>query len=254
MEPPLSAKEMPLTAYLHAGWEPLIRPASPRREWMDNTPESFAARCLPLNIANAHGWEVLTPMGFNSYWKGGSGTENVIIEADAGMPPASMPISLFGQGTFTVHVQALIRTPPGYDLFVTGSPNWAKDGIAPLSGVVETDWSPYTFTMNWRFTRINQWVRWEAQEPVAFLFPVQRGLLERMEPRFVALDQNPDAAKQFADWSASRNAFHEEMRNNPPNDPSKKWQKLYYRGQDMRGRRMATHLSKLRLKPFREAM
>ncbi len=42
-----------ITCFLHEGWKPLIRPASPKRDWMDATPESFAYRCLPLNIANA---------------------------------------------------------------------------------------------------------------------------------------------------------------------------------------------------------
>jgi Family of unknown function (DUF6065) len=29
------------------------------RAWMDATDQRFAYRCLPLNIANAHGWEIL---------------------------------------------------------------------------------------------------------------------------------------------------------------------------------------------------
>ena len=33
---------MDLTCYLHPGWEPRIRPASPKREWMENAPERFA--------------------------------------------------------------------------------------------------------------------------------------------------------------------------------------------------------------------
>ena len=54
---------MDLTCFLHPGWQPLIRPAPARRDWMDATPESFAYRCLPLDIANAHGWELLNQIG-----------------------------------------------------------------------------------------------------------------------------------------------------------------------------------------------
>ena len=61
-----------LVCYLHAGWAPLIRPAPATRAWMDATPEAFAYRCLPLNIANAHGWEILSPCGFEAVWDGGS--------------------------------------------------------------------------------------------------------------------------------------------------------------------------------------
>jgi hypothetical protein len=243
--------EMDFLCYLHEGWQPLIRPAEPTRPWMDATPEGFAYRCLPLNIANAHGWEILTPAGFEAYWRGGATTADVIIRSDAGMPLASAPVSLFGQATFTIHIQALFRTPPGWNLFAGGSPNSAKDGLAPLSGVVETDWSPYTFTMNWRFTRRNHWVRFEAGEPICFIQPTQRDALERMNPKFVALNDNPDAARQFAAWSQSRNSFRAKVAEKPPASTSEQWQKRYYRGLDMDDKPgVADHRAKLRLRPF----
>ena len=245
---------MDFLCYLHEGWQPLIRPAEPTRPWMDATPEAFAYRCLPLNIANAHGWDILTPSGFSAYWRGGSSTADVIIRPDAGMPSAAAPVSLFGQGTFTIHIQGLFRTPPGWNLFAGGSPNSAKDGIAPLSGVIETDWSPYTFTMNWRFTRRNHWVRFEAGEPICFIQPTQRDALERMNPKFVPLNDNPEAARQFAAWSRSRNSFQAKVTEQPPASASDKWQKRYYRGLDMDDKAgVPDHRAKLRLKPFTNA-
>jgi Family of unknown function (DUF6065) len=242
---------MDFLCYLHEGWHPLIRPAEPTRPWMDRTPEAFAYRCLPLNIANAHGWEILTPVGFEAYWRGGSSTADVIVRSDAGMPSSSAPVSLFGQGTFTIHVQGLFRTPPGWNLLAGGSPNSAKDGVAPLSGVIETDWAPYTFTMNWRFTRRNHWVRFEAREPICFIQPAQRDALERMNPKFVPLSDNPDAARQFAAWSQSRNSFQAKVAEKPPSAPTDQWQKRYYRGLDMDDKPgVPDHQAKLRLKPF----
>jgi Family of unknown function (DUF6065) len=242
---------MDFLCYLHEGWHPLIRPAEPTRPWMDRTPESFAYRCLPLNIANAHGWEILTPAGFEAYWRGGSSTADVVVRPDVGMPSSSAPVSLFGQGTFTIHVQALFRTPPGWNLLAGGSPNSAKDGVAPLSGVIETDWAPYTFTMNWRFTRRNHWVRFEAGEPICFIQPAQRDALERMNPKFVPLSDNPDAARQFAAWSESRNSFQAKVAEKAPSAPTDQWQKRYYRGLDMDDKPgVLDHRAKLRLKPF----
>jgi Family of unknown function (DUF6065) len=242
---------MDFLCYLHEGWHPLIRPAESTRPWMDRTPESFAYRCLPLNIANAHGWEILTPAGFEAYWRGGSSTADVVVRPDVGMPSSSAPVSLFGQGTFTIHVQALFRTPPGWNLLAGGSPNSAKDGVAPLSGVIETDWAPYTFTMNWRFTRRNHWVRFEAGEPICFIQPAQRDALERMNPKFVPLSDNPDAARQFAAWSESRNSFQAKVAEKAPSAPTDQWQKRYYRGLDMDDKPgVPDHQAKLRLKPF----
>lgn len=242
---------MDLVCYLYEGWHPRIRPATRRRAWMDATPESFAYRCLPLSISNAHGWEIGSPCGFWARWDGGSGTENVEVRLDPGTTPHNAAVSLFGQATVTFHVAGLFRTSPGWNLWIGGSPNHAKDGIAPLSGVIETDWSPYSFTMNWRFTRPNHWVRFDVDEPIAFFFPVQRGAVDQVHPRYAPIGDAPDLKRQFEAWSRSRDAFQKRMREDPPALPADRWQKLYYRGVDADGCPGAPdHQSKLRCHPF----
>ena len=54
---------MKLTVYPLSHMPPPIRAAPSKREWMDKTPDSFAYRCLPLSIANAHGWDQLIVCG-----------------------------------------------------------------------------------------------------------------------------------------------------------------------------------------------
>jgi hypothetical protein len=246
-----TADRMELTAYLQRGWAPLIRPAPSTRPWMDATPEAFAYRCLPLNIANAHGWEVLNPCGFEAIWDGGSNPDAVTIIADPGSVPHQRPVALFGSGVVTFHVEAIFRTPPGWNLWVGGSPNRQKDGVAPLTGIVETDWSPFTFTMNWRFTRPGHRIRFEADEPFCFLFPVQRGAVEAFAPGFASIEDDPETERRFKAWSEARNAFHDQMKSVTIRQKSEGWQKNYYRGVDMEGQSLVEdHQSKLRLRPF----
>jgi hypothetical protein len=242
---------MDLICYLHPGWAPLIRPAPATRAWMDATPASFAYRCLPLDIANAHGWEVLSPCGFEAVWDGDPDPRGVTVTLDPGAPVDQAPVSLFGQGVLTFHVAGIFRTPPGWNLWVSGSPNRPRDGLFPLTGVIETDWSPFTFTMNWRFTRPGLSVRFEALEPFCFLFPVQRGAIEAFEPRLAPMAQEPELMERFMLWSRNRDAFHEQMRRDPPKIASAHWQKHYYRGVDASGEaHVEDHKAKLRLKPF----
>lgn len=242
---------MDLTCYVMDGWDPRIRPASSKRAWMEATPERFAYRCLPLAIANAHGWEMLSPCGFEARWNGGPMPEDVEIRLDAGAAVRNPPVPLFGQATLTFHIEGLFRTPPGWNLWVGGSPNSAKDGIAPLGGIIETDWSPYSFTMNWRFTRADHWVRFEENEPICFFFPVERARIERIEPRILPLDENPELSAAFLSWSASRDAFHQWVRETNPTAPADKWQKLYYRGLNPDGSEgAADHQAKLRVPEF----
>jgi hypothetical protein len=242
---------MELTCYVYPGWAPRIRAASSRRPWMDDTPDSFAYRCLPLNIANAHGWEILSPCGFEAEWNGGPGVGDVVVRPDAGSEAGRAPVALFGQGVLTFHVDGLLRTPPGFSLWVGGSPNAMKDGIAPLSGLIETDWSPFSFTMNWRFTRPGHRVRFEENEPFCFFFPVERGLVQAVTPRVAPIDEDPDLKVCFEHWSASRDAFQAKVAADPPAAPADHWQKFYYRGVDAAGAPgPADHCPKLRLAEF----
>jgi hypothetical protein len=218
---------------------------------MTATPESFAYRCLPLNIANAHGWEVLSPCTFEARWTGGIGTDEIDIRLSPGSKPDMAPVSLFGQGVLTFHIAGLFRTPPGWNLWVGGSPNRPKEGVYPLTGIVETDWAPYTFTMNWRFVRRNHWVRFEAGEPVCFFFPLQRGYLQTVTPKFMPMKSDPEVMRQFKEWSRSRDEFHARLAREAPRSGSDTWQKNYYRGVDTDNKPGAPdHSTKLRLSPF----
>lgn len=216
---------------------------------MDATPNSFAHRCLPLTIANAHGWEILNPGAFAAAWSGGPEKDAIRIKAAA--PERLAPISHFGSGVLTFHVTALFRTEPGTNLWVTGPANRPKDGIAPLSGVIETDWAPYTFTMNWIFTRANHVVRFEAGEPFCFFFPLQRDMVESVEPEFRDLASDPEVAAAFHDWSRARAGFNRNLAEPESEARKEKWQKAYYRGLRPDGRDGAPdHRIKLRLRPF----
>jgi hypothetical protein len=221
---------------------------------MERAPESFPYRCLPLAIANSHGWDILSPRGFEAEWNGGLGVDDVVVRPDPGTHTHEAPVALFGQGTFTIHIQGLFRTDPGWNLWVSGPPNGAKDGAAPLTGIIETDWAPYTFTMNWKLTRPNFPVRFEENEVIAHIFPVQRSAIEAVEPEFLPITDDHELKAQFESWSTSRNAFQEEVRKHPPQKPADKWQKLYYRGLAPDGKcPIGDHRSKLNVREFGNA-
>jgi len=136
-----------------------MRPGPAQRPWMDSTSDRFAYRCLPLNIANQYGWELLCPCSFEVTWDGGPSPDAMVVEIlEDGWPH---PTSHFGHGVLTFHVNQIFRTEPGTQLMTTGPMNNPKDGIAALSGIIETDWSHYTFTMNWVMTRAFHTVRFQ---------------------------------------------------------------------------------------------
>ena len=77
-----------------------------------STDDGFAYRCLPLNIANAHGWLILNPAPFIARWNGGSGIDAVDGAATAA-GTSVVASSHFGSGVLTFNVNALFRTEAG---------------------------------------------------------------------------------------------------------------------------------------------
>jgi hypothetical protein len=239
---------MRLLLYPTSGVRPVVRPAPVTRPWMDASPQGFAYRCLPLNIANAHGWEVLCPGAFDARWNGGPAPADVQIQPlDNGGWPA---VAHFGCGVVTFHLGYLVRTEPGYDLWVGGSANVPKDGIVPLTGIVETDWAPYAFTMNWRFTRPNICVRFERDEPFCSFFPIPRALLDEVTPEIRDLGDDAEMQAAYTAWSTKRGEFLTELPKAGSEAQRQGWQKDYFRGLTPDGRRpVETHRTKLQLDP-----
>jgi hypothetical protein len=240
---------MKLIAYIVDGHSLEIRPAPLERPWMETTDRRYAYRCLPLNIANGHGWEILCPSAFAARWTGQSPLNAVWVVPDPGTTAPA--ISHFGHGVLTFHIPCLFRTEPGFSLMVQGPINRPKDGIAPLSGVIETDWAPYGFTMNWLFTRPGAIVRFEKGEPFCHIFPVQRGELENIEPEMLVLSANPELKRQYESWATKRSNFNVDLKKPGSEAQAEQWQKIYYRGVDADGQPVAVdHLTRLRVKPF----
>ncbi|ONG58328.1 hypothetical protein BKE38_03110 [Pseudoroseomonas deserti] len=247
--PPPRRAAFPLTAYaLPEAPLPPIRPASPRRGWMDATPGGFAYRCLPLTIANAHGWEIQTQCGVEAWWNGGPSREDVSVRVLRAGGVA--PVSHFGAGVLTFPVPALLRCAPGQALWVGGPPNAAKDGIAPLTGIVEADWAPMTFTMNWRFTRPDHVVRFAPGETVCFFFPLDLSLALDARPETRPLAAEPSLAASHAAWRDSRRRFNIDLHAPQSEARRQGWQRDYTRGEGPEGARAEAHLTRIRLRPF----
>jgi Family of unknown function (DUF6065) len=244
----VSKDEGHLIWYREDGPAPEIRPAPLAREWMDATPEKFAYRCLPLNIANSQGWELLSQHGFTATWSGGAEIDAIKIVADEVNGPAGA-MSHFGSGILTFGVTGLFRTPGGIDLCATGPINRPKAGIQALTGIIETDWSEFGFTMNWIFTDRDRPIRFEKGEPYCTICPVPRGLAESMEPVIVRGEESAELWRKHMAHRMSRTDFNNALK--VSNSPArlKGWQRSYFVGPDVKP--TPDHRTKVKLKPFR---
>jgi len=239
-----------LVCYPTSGDPPKIIAAPVDRPWMDQTTDRHAYRCLPLNIANAHGWLILNASPFIASWTGASDLNSISLQScDMGVPLLAK--SHFGAGVLTFSVNALFRTEPGYDLMVTGPLNRPKDSIQPLSGIVETDWAPFTFTMNWKFTRKFSPVSFERDEPFCMIFPVKRGLIEAFEPEVRRIETDKDVLERYQAFAKSRNEFNKDLSVLGSSAQAQGWQKDYFRGNTPLASAPLDHRTRLKVKDFR---
>ena len=225
-----------------------LAPAPARRAWMDRTPERFANRCLPLMIANQAGWMVTLTEPATVTWSGEGAIDGVEVTGSERV--RGNVASHFGCGIVTFKLPFLFRTEPGYNLLVRGPANAPKDGIAPLEGVVEADWTIAPFTMNWQITRARTPIHFAAGEAVAMLVPARRGELEAFTPALRELDEDKQLGADYRAWRAGRDTFIEGLRVGEEGAVKAGWQRDYFPGKGPGERAAPEHQTKLVLGGF----
>ena len=192
---------MELECYPTTERPPEIVPGRPQRAWMD----AFAEP-PPLSLPAAdHGQHLRAGRSSARSPSPPSGTAASTRRTSRSRPTGRTRTSTdfvkshFSHGVLTFHPGYLFRTPPGWSMWAMGPPNHVKDGIQPLAGLVETDWLPFPFTMNWLFTRPGK-VRFEKGEPFCFITLIQDKPLHEIQPVIRRMDSNPELRDQYDVW------------------------------------------------------
>ena len=234
---------MILTAYtLYDNINQKLIPAHRTREWMDASPVHFVNRCLPMLIANQSGWFVLNDTAFTASWDGTMGEKAITIEAEG----ATYASSHFGQGVLTWNLPYLFHTDENTNLLVRGPANLPKDGISPLEGIVETDWCPMTFTMNWKFTRPCS-VRFEKDEPFCMLVPQPKNLIVNTETLIKPIAENESLNETYQAWNLRRKQWNADLKIPGTEAHKEGWEKTYFQG---RSAPEGSHQPKIKACPF----
>jgi hypothetical protein len=208
-------------------------------------------------MANTTGWEILCPVGFTAEWNGGPQASDIKLTPD-NAPDRHNPAftdfvkSHFTEGVITFHPGYLFRTPPGWSMWCMGPPNHIKDGIQPLVGLIETDWLPFPFTMNWLFTRPGK-VHFAKGEPFCFITLVQDKAMAQFDVVQRQMASDPDLIGQYDAWHNQRTVFNAKLKKNDPETMKEAWQRFYFKGElpDDTGPAPVDHVNKRRLKSKR---
>jgi hypothetical protein len=159
-----------------------------------------------------------------------------------------LPSSHFGSGVVTFHAEFMFWTEEKISIITKGPANMPKHGIQSLEGVIETDWLPYPFTMNWKMTAKNTRVRFERGEPIAQIIPYPADTISNMEPeiRILSAETNPELWAKYEDYRKKRVVLNEKFKYD-----GDKRQKYYIRGEDSLGNKYSeNHQTDWKTKSF----
>ncbi len=236
--------------FYHLGHLPMkVVPASPFRKWMDDFPDRHAYRCLPLSIANAHSWDILCPFSVKINWNGGPAVEDITLEALEDIHPYTVKhfaMSNFSHGIVTFHTDHIFSTSKGWSLMASGPFNQFKDNAHPLTGIIETDWLPYPFTMNWQMMRPGSIV-FEKDEPFCTVMPIPKDYLQNVTPTLMSIKDNPELQEQHVMFRDNREEFMKRLRAKEAEAVKQAWQRHYFVGRLPDGTKADQHTNKVRL-------
>lgn len=146
---------------------------------MDDTYKKHAYQCMPLTVANVHGWEVQLQEEVVVQWDGGASVPRVLVGEKTSDGRTQVHQSIIGMVTFSIGWT--IRTEEPYWTWISGSPNYFIDGAVPLTATIPTWWWPDEFQMNWKITKIGEPVTFAAGTPICFFSIYDNSLLETVE-------------------------------------------------------------------------
>jgi hypothetical protein len=184
-----------------------ISPANVKRGWMSES-NNHAYSCIPLTVANQYGWICHAVETFTATWDGGYGVDSVKIESSENLMSVS---SHFGNGILTLLVDFIIETPPNTSIYVRGITNSNKTNIYPLDGIVETDWLPFTFTMNYKFHTPGS-VTFEKGEPIFMFFPIEISYIESFKITESSISKDSEFMEKYKKYQTSRKDFMQQKK------------------------------------------
>jgi len=153
-----------------------------KRDWFIK----HAYNCLPLVMANQHGFVLNSLYDFTVEWNGGDAQEDVKITfKDENEHRKHAEIQRiephFGMGTFTIQTCYTLRTPKGVNLMTFNPPNLFIDGLCCMTAVIETDNLRRDFTFNTRVTTSDSIVRVSKGDPLGCIIPYPRHFIDKYE-------------------------------------------------------------------------
>ena len=230
--------------YLVSGLEErckkFIKPCSKKRDWMNQPGLSYSYYCGPLVAANQIGYNIIYQNETEIFWNGGPNRSDIDIRHTKVDEHFCVCDSHFEVDILTFNFPVMFQTPKGWGLLISGPANHPIEGLQPLEGLVETNWLPFTFTMNFKITEKNKLIKIKQYTPICRVLPYPLNLNEKTNLNFLDIQSNKKLLSMYTSWANARDEFNAKEREDLSD------RDFFYRdGKDSQGNLIAEGMHKL---------
>jgi hypothetical protein len=145
---------------------------------MDDTWESHAYKCFPINLSNQLGWGISFPKDISFIWDGISDTSASHVTILDGHEYVSTQRA---NATVSFNTGLRFKTDENTSLLSMPIPNQFIDGAFPFTTLLSTSFYTGEFPVAWKITRPNEKITIKANTPVISVLPINLDSLQNSE-------------------------------------------------------------------------
>lgn len=197
-----------------------------KRDWMDDTFEKHAYRCIPVTLSNGLGLGISFPEDISFIWDGITDTSPHHIKILSGEKYCSLGR---GNATLSFNTELYIRTDENISMLHMPAPNFFIDGFQAYTTIISTSFFNSPFPCAIRVTSPNKIITIKANQPIVSIIPISLSEINKMNFYLKDLSDFPVAsAKEIK--SRSRRPLVKGM-----------WTDYYRDGVDPNGNKIGNH-------------
>jgi hypothetical protein len=146
----------------------------PNRDWMDDSVDKQAYKCLPVTLANSLGWSFSLPEDISFILHSSTGIVEILNGSKYSFTDRT-------NGTISFTSGLTIQTDAPTSLLIMPVPNQFIDGVVPFTSIINTSVLKAPLPSAWKITRYDQKITIKSGTPIAAIIPISlTGLQDTM--------------------------------------------------------------------------
>lgn len=156
---------MTFKVYKHPDYDTDFFVLKTNRDWMDNSLDKHAYKCLPVTLANCLGWSFSLPEDISFILHSSTDT----VEILSGEKYSSVDRT---NGTISFISGITIQSDIPESLLIMPVPNQFIDGVSPFTSIINTSVLKAPIPSAWKITRHDEVISIKSGTPIAAIIPI----------------------------------------------------------------------------------